>query len=318
MVVTGATGNIGTALLRRLVDDDRVGEIRAVARRISQQDLGPKVRWHALDVAADDLSYAVDGADVVVHLAWRIQPSWDVTAMRAVNVLGSARVFDAAIGAGAAIVHASSVGAYGPGPKDRLVREDWPLGGHPGHPYSLQKAEVEAELDRLEARHPDVRVVRLRPALVMQSTAGQELRRYFLPRHLPFGLIRPALVRHLPVRFQVVHADDIADAFARAALGTAAGAFNLGTDDPIGGHQVTPLAAVLRPVAAATWHLHAQPVDPGWVTLIFHCPLLDSSRARTALGWSPSHTGAEALHAGLRGMQQPPAPATPALSGDPA
>lgn len=38
VVVTGATGNIGTALLRRLGADEGVGEIRAVARRMARPD----------------------------------------------------------------------------------------------------------------------------------------------------------------------------------------------------------------------------------------------------------------------------------------
>ncbi|HWJ62193.1 MAG TPA: NAD-dependent epimerase/dehydratase family protein [Acidimicrobiales bacterium] len=318
VVVTGASGNIGTALLHRLATDPQVGEIRAVARRISQEDLGPKVRWFALDVVDDDLSRAFDGADVVVHLAWRIQPSWDVESMRAVNIQGSARVFDAAVEAGAAIVHASSVGAYGPGTKDRLVDESWPVSGHPDHPYSLHKAEVEGLLDEVEHQHPEVRVVRMRPALVMQSGAGEELRKYFLPRHLPFGALRGSVIRRVPVRFQVVHADDVADAFARAALGDARGPFNVASTHVVGGHQLGVLEPILRPLAAVTWRLHAQPVDPGWVTLIFRCPLLDASRARRELGWAPAWSGPDALEAGLRGIQRPPEPRTPALRGEPA
>jgi nucleoside-diphosphate-sugar epimerase len=316
VVVTGATGNIGTALLHRLVADDGVREVRAVARRLSQEDLGPKVRWHELDVAEDDLSRAFDGADVVVHLAWRIQPSWDIESMRAVNVLGSRRVFEAAIDVGAAIVHASSLGAYGPGPKDRLVDEDWPVSGHPDHPYSAQKAEVEHELDRLQALHPDVRVARMRPALVMQSPAGQELQRYFLPRHFPFHLVRAGLVDRLPVRFQVVHATDVADAFARAALSDARGAFNVAAEDVLGGHHIDQLRGVARFVADVTWRLHAQPVDPGWVTLVFRSPLMATDRARRELGWAPTSSGFEALEQGLAGIQDPPPPATPALRGD--
>lgn len=316
VAVTGATGNIGTALLQRLVADDRVGEVRAVARRMAQEDLGPKVRWFEVDVADGDLTRAFDGVDVVVHLAWRIQPSWDLEAMHDVNVAGSLRVFEAAIAAGAAIVHASSLGAYGPGSKDRFVDESWPVSGHPDHPYSRHKAEVEHRLDALEARHPDVRIVRMRPALVMQPVAGRELRRFFLPRHFPFKALRAGLVERLPVRFQVVHVDDVADAFARAALGDASGAFNLAADEVIGSRQMGQLRPVVRLVAAATWRLHAQPVDPGWVTLVFRSPLMSTDRARQVLGWEPTRTGPEALEVGLAAIQDPPAPPTPALTGE--
>ena len=217
IVVTGASGNIGTALLRALQDDERVAEVRAVARRIPDGPPHAKVRWHAIDVVDGDLTGVCDGADAVVHLAWRIQPSWDEAAMAAVNIVGSTRVFEAAARAGAAIIHSSSVGAYAAGPKDRPVDESWRLGGRSSHPYSAHKAEVEGVLDGVAARHPDVRIVRIRPSLVMQPAAGQELRRYFLPRHAPFRAARAGLVQHLPVRFQVVHADDVARAFAAAA-----------------------------------------------------------------------------------------------------
>jgi len=235
--------------------------------------------------------------------------------MARVNVTGSMRVFEAAARAGAAIVHSSSVGAYRAGPKDRLVDESWPIGGHRNHPYSLQKAEVEAQLDRVAGDHPGLRTVRLRPGLVFQSGAGREIRRYFLPRHTPGALLRPGLVQRAPVRFQAVHADDVADAFAEAALREVSGAFNVATTDPVGGCNLAPLEHALRPVVSAAWRLHLQPVDPGWVRLIFRCPLIDPARARTELDWSPARTGAEALAEGLAAMADPPDPISPALAG---
>jgi len=313
VAVTGASGNIGTALLRRLVPDPRVGEVRAIARR-PPDEARPEVRWIAADITADDLAEAFDGVDAVVHLAWRIQPSWDVAAMERVNVEGSRRVFEVAARAGAAIVHASSVGAYGPGPQDRLVDESWPLGGHPGHPYSLQKARVEGLLDVVEDAFPGTRVVRMRPGLVFQRAAGQEVRRYFLPRHTPGFLLQPALVQQLPVRFQAVHADDVAAAFAEAALGDRHGAFNVATTDPIGRPTVGALEHLARPLAALSWRAHLQPVDPGWVRLVFRCPLIDPARAQAELHWRPAHSGAEALAEGLRAMAEPPAPASDALA----
>ena len=71
---------------------------------------------------------------------------------------GSRRVFSAAAAAGVpALVYASSVGAYSPGPKDRAVDESWPTGGIKTSFYSRHKAEVEQLLDVFEAEHPEVR-----------------------------------------------------------------------------------------------------------------------------------------------------------------
>lgn len=317
VTVTGASGNLGWSLLDVLAADDRVDEVRAVARRPPEHDHRAKVRWFGADVARDDLDAALVGSDVVVHLAWAIQPSWDLDALHRTNVDGSTAVFRAAVAAGVeAIVHASSVGAYAAGPKDRTVDETWPIGGHEGHPYSLEKAEVERLLDELEVLHPHVRVVRMRPALLFTARSGLELRRYFLPR-LPGvpAALRPALVDRVPSRFQVVHTDDAARAFATAALTEVRGPFNLATDDVIGTGPVTALEGPARLAASATWRLHAQPVDPGWVTLVFRSPLLDATRARAELGWAPTRSGHDALADGLAGIRTTRTAPTPALTG---
>lgn len=314
VTVTGASGNVGQSLLDVLEADDRVAEVRAVARRPPEDEPRAKVRWFGADVAEDDLAPALAGADAVVHLAWAIQPSWDVTALRRTNVDGSAAVFRAAVAASVpGIVHASSVGAYATGPKDRRVDETWPLGGHPDHPYSVHKAAVEELLDGFEA---DARVVRLRPALLFTARAGLELRRYFLPR-LPGvpAALRPALVDRVPTRFQVVHTDDAARAFAAAALTDVRGPFNVATEEVIGGRPVAALEGPARLAAAGTWRLHAQPVDPGWITLVFRSPLLDATRARAELGWRPTRTGHEALADGLAGIRRTRTAPTPALTG---
>src|SRR5215207_9709199 len=140
VVVTGATGNVGTSVLEALGEDERVGEIVGIARRIPNWT-PPKVRWLSADVASDDLSGAFAGAHAVIHLAWLIQPSRDGAELERVNVEGSRRVFEAAAAAGAgALVHASSIGAYSPGPKDRRVDESWPTDGIESSFYARHKA----------------------------------------------------------------------------------------------------------------------------------------------------------------------------------
>src|SRR5687767_13676789 len=129
IVVTGATGNVGTALLRALAADERVEEIVGLARRLPDWR-NPRTRWVRADVASDPLEPHLAGADAVVHLAWAIQPSHDERELERVNLVGSKRVFEAAAQAGAgALVHASSVGVYSPGPKDHRVDESWPKDG---------------------------------------------------------------------------------------------------------------------------------------------------------------------------------------------
>src|SRR3954452_2030704 len=234
-VVTGATGNVGIAVLRALEAEERIHEVVGIARRRPALRLG-KVTWLEADGGRADLRSHLAGADAVVHLAWLIQPSRDERATHMVNVEGSARVFEAAADAGVGtIVYASSVGAYSPGPKDRLVDESWPTEGIETSFYARHKAAVERVLDGFEAEHPDIRVVRLRPGLIFQREASSETRRLFAGPLLPSPLIRRALVPIVPrverLRFQAVHSHDVGTAYTLAvATETARGAFNIAAE----------------------------------------------------------------------------------------
>ena len=116
-----------------------------------------------------------------------------------INVEGSRRVFEAVAAAGVQkLVHASSVGAYSRGPKDREVDESWPTEGTPTSFYSRHKVAVERELDRFEAAIPRRAVVRLRPALIFKDEAATEIRRLFVGPFIPNFLLRRGLLPALP------------------------------------------------------------------------------------------------------------------------
>lgn len=308
VVVVGATGNVGTSVLEALGEDPRVREIIGLARRQPRRRFA-KTSFVAVDITRDDLTLLFHGADVVVHLAWLIQPSRDQTLLQAVNEGGSERVFRAVVDAGVpALVYASSVGAYSPGAKDRLVDESWPIGGVPSSFYSRHKATVEQTLDRVAAEHPDLRVVRMRPALSFKAQAAAEVRRLFIG-NLPPLLLRRRFIPLVPdtpgLRFQVVHSLDVGDAYARAVVNpNARGAFNLAAEPVIGPLQLAevldarPLrvpAKLLRGAAALAYRLGLSPTEPGWLDMGLQLPLLDSSRARRELGWSPRHGSLETL-----------------------
>jgi len=308
IVVTGATGNVGSHLLPQLLEAAEVSSVAGLARRLPDSP-DPRVEWHALDVAEDDLLPVVTGADVVIHLAWLLQPAHDPDEMRRVNLVGTERVLTAVSRAGVpALVHASSVGAYSPGPKEPRADESYPTDGIPTSVYSRHKAEAERMLDRFEAEHPERRVVRLRPGVVLQAQAASELARYFLGPFVPQSVIRPALLPLVPavdsLAFQVVHAADMARAYVLACTQPVTGAFNIATEPVLDaatiaavlGSRTFPLpAAVLRGLVELTWRLHLQPTDPGWVDIGRRTPLLDTTRARTVLGWKPQRDAGQAL-----------------------
>jgi nucleoside-diphosphate-sugar epimerase len=332
IVVVGASGNVGTSTLAALANDPDVESIVGVSRRVPKRSF-PKTTWVAADVVGSPLAEVFAGADVVIHLAWLIQPARDQAQLHAVNVNGSARVFQAVREAGVpALVYASSVGAYSPGPKDRRVDESWPTGGIKSSYYARHKAETERMLDAFERENPSIRVVRLRPGLIFKRDAASEIRRLFAGPLLPSPLLRPGLIPIVPqvkrLVFQAVHSFDVGEAYRLAAVRDVSGAFNIAADpvlDPnelgrlLGARPVPVPGAVLRAGAAVTWHLRLQPSSPGWVDMALSVPLLDTTRAREELGWQPKRTAGEALLELLEGMREgagtPTPPLDPGTSG---
>lgn len=289
----------------------------------------PKTEWVAADVVSSDLVSVFAGADAVVHLAWAIQPSRDDGRLRAVNVDGSARVFDAVARAGVpTLVYASSVGAYSPGPKEEPgVDESWPTDGIQSSFYSRHKAEVERLLDRFEQENPQVRCVRLRPGLIFKSHAASEQRRYFAGPFVPTFLMHPRWIPVVPdiarLRFQAVHTDDVAQAYCLAVVNEdARGAYNVAADpvldpdrlaDLLGARKVPFPGGLLRGAAALTWRLRLQPSPEGWVDMAFDAPVMNTARARDELAWEPRKSSGEALLELLRGMRRQDGLDTPPL-----
>jgi len=327
VAITGATGNVGTALLRTLADEPAVESIVGIARRLPRAHF-PKTTFVRADISRDDLAAHVAGADCVVHLAWLIQPSHDRRTTWSTNVLGSRRVFEATAAAGVpALVYASSVGAYSPGPKERTVDESWPTGGIATSFYSRDKADVEAILDELERDHPGLRIVRLRPSLIFQRAMGVEVKKLFTGPLLPHRLLEPGRIPFVPdtprLRFQVTHTDDVADAYRRAIVGDARGAFNIAAEpvlDPdalaqlFGARKVPMPARLLRGLVAATWRARLQPTPEGWVDMGLQTPLLDATRARTELGWEPRRSAGDTLLELVRGIHDHADAPTPPLA----
>ena len=318
VAVTGASGNLGTALLRRLTAPGTgVAEVRGLARR-RPPDTEPYagVRWHLTDLgepaSEPEIAEFVDGADAVVHLAWALQPGRRPDDLRRVNVEGTGRVVRAAVAAGVAhVVHLSSLGAYAPGAVGQQVTEDWPTTGIPSAQYSRDKVEAERVVREIAARHGDLTLTVVRPTLVLQPDAGSEIARYFLGPLL-FGaarLLPGAVARLLPlplpaVSVAFVHADDVADALVRILGRRAAGPFNLAAEPlmdadalarALGTRRVPVPALALRTAVQAAFAAHVVPTEPGWVDIGLRAPALDCTRARRLLDWAPEHRGDEVL-----------------------
>lgn len=338
VVVVGASGNVGTALLRRFATDPSVTSVVGVARRVPRGL--PPLPYRVASWVACDLGEAVPdeavvsrltevftGADAVVHLAWAIQPSHDRRRLFDVNVSGTRRVLAAVVRAGVPhVVAASSVGAYSPAPDDVPRSEGWPTDGVRSSSYSVHKAAQERLLDEAEATHPSLVVARLRPALVFQREAGHEIARYFLGPFVPKRVLDgklPVLPWPTGLRLQAVHADDLADAYREAVVRQVRGAFNVAAPDVLRGEDVADVVgagavrevppATVRAALATAWHARVVPVGPGWLDMALAAPVLDTSRAERELDWRARVSAADAVREVVAGIVAGDGTASPPL-----
>ena len=337
LAVTGLSGNVGTALLRRLAAMADPPSVLGVVRR-PPRPVPPYTAadWVALDLARDDaagqLTTLFEGVDAVAHLAWAFQPARNADYLARATVGATASVLRAADAAAVPhLVHMSSIGVYSPvhrsGGTTPAVREDHARLGVPSLPYSRQKVAAERLLDDYEQASPSARrtaVARLRPGLIMQRAAGSALLRYGTPAWFPSAALGavPVLPLDRRLTFSAVHSDDVASALLAVLSQRATGAFNLAADPPLtrddvaaalGARPVHVPMSVVRAATALTWHARLQPLDPGWMDLAATSPLLDSTRARAELGWVPTVDARDALREVVSGMREQAWSDSPAL-----
>ena len=325
VVVTGATGNVGTSVIEAL---SKAGhDTIAIARRRPDEWRPDGVSWSQLDVARDALVPVMSDVDAVIHLAWRFHPTRRPAETWHDNVLGTIRVLESAAEAGVeAVVVASSIGAYSPARTNAPVSEEWPTHALPAAAYGLQKSYVERVLDTFEARHPEIRVVRLRPAFVFKRPAAPEQRRIFAGPFVPGWLMARGRLPMIPVprglRFQAVHADDLASAYVAAIERPVGGAFNIAAEPVLTSAEVAELFGartielperVVRAALAGAFHLRLAPAEPGLFDLFSSLPTMDTTKARRELGWAPARSAVDAVAELLSGLSEPSGGPTPPL-----
>ncbi len=326
IVITGASGNLGSALVRRLEGDSH--DLVGISRRAPDTGFG-NIEWVTADLTEDSstpvLRDAFAGADAVVHLAWGFQPSHDLAYLEELGVGGTRRVLDAVTAASVPhLVHMSSLGAYSPRQDDHPVDETWARDGVPSSPYSQHTAAAERLLDAHEQAGHTTTITRIRPGIIGQRTAASSLLRYGVPAVVPSKVLDlvPVLPLDRGLKIPMVHADDVADAVDRVLVGRVGGAFNLAAEPPVttdriaevlGARPVHVPARLVRTAMAGAWHARLQQVDPGWLDLGFASPLLDASRASRELGWTPTVDGVSVFREIVAGMRESASDRSPVL-----
>jgi len=303
VVVTGASGFLGRALVRALLGAGHA--VTATARRVPRAIEHPLLTWAQLDLGQPDKSWSeiLGGADVVYHLAWSTVPSEAnrVPAEDArVNIVGSLSLIEAIQSNGRAprLVFASSGGTvYGilskiPAPEDHPLR--------PISAYGVAKLAVESYLAVIRGE-TGLPAVSLRIGNLYGP--GQSLQRVF-------GAVTHFANRALagePVRIfgdgsvtrDYLYIDDAVDGLMRAGAHPEHGAFNIGTGIGHSLNEVASIIAVELGRDLAVERLGSRPFD-------VPVSILDASRARQAFGWEPRVTLAEGIRKTLRHMLAEP------------
>ena len=319
VAVTGPAGEIGKPFIAALERAPEVERVIGMARGRfdpAEHHWGDKVEYRRGDILdRDSVDELVEGADVVVHLAFVIVAGRGES--REINLTGSRNVFEAAVAAGVRrLVYTSSVAAYGfGGDLPAPLTEDLPVRGTPRHPYSAHKAEVEAVLaEALGGSNTDAYV--FRPCIVAGPEAtllldlipllaiGQRI-----PGPLRWALGRvPELRPVLPdpgAPFQLVHHDDVAAALCAAVIGEGEpGVYNLAGPGELtisdlahalGWHALPAPHLAVGAAAEAVALLPFLPSEAAWIEAVRRPVLMDTSRARRKLHWMPHHDALETL-----------------------
>lgn len=180
IVVTGALGHIGSALIRQLPFDFPDAAIVMADNMMTQRyaslfDLPVVGRYHFVeaDVRKIDLRSIFEGADVVVHLAAITDAAgtFDRAAeLEANNFDSTAKVAAACRETGARLIHFSSTSVYGT--QNSLVSEDCTLDElKPQSPYAETKLKEEDLIQSL-AKHDGLRAIVFRFGTIFGASVG--------------------------------------------------------------------------------------------------------------------------------------------------
>ena len=317
VAVTGPTGDIGISAVEALENDPAVERIIGMARRPFDPAEHGWTRTEYLQgdiLDRDAVDALVADADVVIHLAFIIMGSRDESAR--VNLEGTRNVFEATAAAGrpTRLVYTSSVAAYGYHADNPVpITEDVPPRGSPEHYYSEQKAACEAALAEITDGSA-LEVYVLRPCIVAGPKAPA-LAEAMPWNQLPGPVKRvaqalPLLKPPFPdpgTPLQLVHHDDVAAAIALAATTSAPpGAYNIAADGVLSMSDVAetlgarPFRMPRAAASAASDIIARLPFVPSaleWLHVGRTSVVMDTTKAKSSLGWTPKYTAAETLSA---------------------
>lgn len=301
VAITGASGYVAAKLIRSLGADERVERILGFDLYPPRSAILPSnFVFDPIDVRSSALEPRLKGVDVLVHLAFVMDPIKDEAEMRDVNVNGSQNVFKSAGKAGVKkVLYTSSATAYGAHPdNDVPLREESPLRANLDFSYPAHKLEVEYVVKEFRSEYPDVTVTVFRPAIVFGPHVDNAWSHML---ELPFAVC----VGGYSPPMQFVHEEDVADALFFAVFNDLDGPYNLAAEGHLEFDKMLALLGKRRldlPEALAfsfserLWAFGLAEAPSGMLHYLMHPWVLSTEKLKQA-GFTARYSNEEAFTA---------------------
>jgi UDP-glucose 4-epimerase len=306
-VITGGSGYIGSRLVDLLERRDDTEKI-VICDLAPPKGYRPHTEFERVDVRDRQAVRSVlerVRPDVLVHLAFILNPSHDEEFAYNVDVNGTHNVLEAASQAGTSQVLVTTSGvAYGAFPDNPVpLTEDDPVRGVAGFTYARDKTESDRLCQLWAATHPERVMTIVRPCIVFGPNVDNYLVRLWTKQ--PFAVDVGTMERDI----QFVHEEDVVEGITALLLGRHAGAYNVAGDGLMTNRECaelidTPIRKMplrlYRGLARVMWKLRQSEVPPGGIEFALHSWLLSNEKLKRTTGWSPKHTSRETFEITMR------------------
>ena len=306
-VITGGSGYIGSRLVDMLERRDDTEKI-VICDLAPPKGYRPHTEFERTDVRDRQAVRSVlerVRPDVLVHLAFILNPSHDEQFAYDVDVNGTHNVLEAADAAGTQQVLVTTSGvAYGAFADNPVpLTEDDPVRGVAGFTYARDKTESDRQCQLWAATHPDRVMTIVRPCIVFGPNVDNYLVRLWTNQ--PFAVDIGTIDREI----QFVHEEDVVAGITALLLGRHAGAYNVAGDGLMTNRECADLIGVpirklplrvYRGLARVMWKLRQAEVPPGAIEFARHSWLLSNDKLKRTTGWEPRYSSRETFEITMR------------------
>ncbi|HEX6652000.1 MAG TPA: NAD-dependent epimerase/dehydratase family protein [Thermoleophilaceae bacterium] len=322
-LITGGSGYIGSRLVDLLARREDTEKIVIADVVPPKGGYRPKTEYEKVDVRDRGAVHAAlqrGNPDVLMHLAFILNPVHNEAFMYDVDVNGTHNVLEAAaeVGIGQVLVTTSGV-AYGAFPDNPdPITEDWPVRGVPRFSYARDKTDSDRIVQLWAHQHPDVVTTIVRPCIVYGPNVDNYLVRLWSDA--------PAVadVGNIDRSTQFVHEDDVVEAISRLLLGKHAGQFNLAADGLMTRRECAELLDtrvikmplwLYRTLAKLAWHLRQSEAPAGGIDFELYSWILSNEKVKKTLDWTPRYSSRQTFLIAMRAKGKlPPADEAPAAA----